>query len=111
MNLDNRNFQNWTREHDIVGPPSPGISLRNVDPPREKWRDTAISASVPGLVRFKAAQDWLDRTSGAIPPSPTPVGAEEFRRFLVQRNGGENVSPEDAARLYNEFLRRREGQR
>jgi TRAP-type uncharacterized transport system substrate-binding protein len=81
-------------------------------PPRNpKWRDTAISANVPGLVRFKAAQDWLDRSSGAMPPSPTPVGAEEFRRFLVERNGGGSVSPEDAARLYNEFLRRREGQR
>jgi TRAP-type uncharacterized transport system substrate-binding protein len=76
-------------------------------PPRHpKWRDAAISASVPGLVRFKAAQDWLDRTQAAAPPGPTPAGAEEFRRFLVERSGGRNVSAEDAAKLYDQFLRR-----
>jgi uncharacterized protein len=80
-------------------------------PPRHpKWKDMAISARIPGLVRFKAAQDWLDRTQAALPPGPTPAGADEFRRFLVERSGGKNVPAEDAARLYNEFLRR-EGQR
>jgi TRAP-type uncharacterized transport system substrate-binding protein len=30
-------------------------------PPRNpKWRDTVLSATVPGLIRFKAAQQWLD---------------------------------------------------
>jgi TRAP-type uncharacterized transport system substrate-binding protein len=81
-------------------------------PPRHpKWRDTVISAYVPGLERFKAAQDWLDRSTGAMPPSPPPVRAEEFRRFVLQRSGGRNLSPEDAARLYDDFLRRRDGQR
>jgi TRAP-type uncharacterized transport system substrate-binding protein len=81
-------------------------------PPRHpKWRDTVISANVPGLERFKAAQDWLDRSTGALPPSPTPVRAEEFHRFLVQRNGGRNLAPEDAAKLYSDFLRWRDGQR
>jgi uncharacterized protein len=81
-------------------------------PPRHpKWRDTVISAVVPGLERFKAAQDWLDRSTGALAPSPTPVGAEEFRRFVAQRSGGRNLSPEDAAKLYNDFLRWRDGQR
>ncbi len=80
-------------------------------PPRNpKWRDTVISANVPGLVRFKAAQDWLDRARGDT-PAPTAAAADEFRRFLVQRNGGQNVSPEAAARLYNDVRRTRGGQR
>jgi hypothetical protein len=26
-----------------------------------KWKEIDISASAPGLARFKSAQDWLDR--------------------------------------------------
>ena len=37
-------------------------------PPRHpKWRDTVLSASVPGLIRFKAAQQWLDDAQEAVP--------------------------------------------
>ena len=81
-------------------------------PPRNpKWRDTVISASVLGLERFKAAQDWLDRARGAdTAQNSPPAGAEEFRRFLVERSGGRNVSPDAAARLYNDFRRSHEGQ-
>jgi TRAP-type uncharacterized transport system substrate-binding protein len=80
-------------------------------PPRNpKWRDTVISANVAGLVRFKGAQDWLDKARGDVSQSAPPAGAEEFRRFLVERSGGRNVSPDAAARLYNDFRRSREGQ-
>jgi uncharacterized protein len=81
-------------------------------PPRHpKWRDTVISAAVPGLQRFQPAQDWLNARSGAAAPAPTPVRAEEFRRFLAQRNGGANVSDAQAAKLYGDFLRWRDGQK
>ena len=81
-------------------------------PPRNaKWRDTVISANVAGLVRFKGAQDWLDKARGDVSQSAPPAGAEEFRRFLVERSGGRNVSPDAAARLYNDFQRSREGQK
>jgi uncharacterized protein len=81
-------------------------------PPRNaKWRDTVISANVAGLVRFKGAQDWLDKARGDASQSAPPAGAEEFRRFLVERSGGRNVSPDAAARLYNDFQRSHEGQK
>jgi TRAP-type uncharacterized transport system substrate-binding protein len=81
-------------------------------PPRNpKWKDTVMSAGVPGLERFKAAQDRLDQIQGAMSASPPPVGAEEFRSFLVQKRGARNVSPEETARIYKDFLRWRDGQR
>ncbi len=81
-------------------------------PPRNpKWKDTVLSAGVAGLVRFKAAQDRLDQIQGAMAPGPTPVRAEEFHSFLVQRSGGRNVSREETARIYQDFLRWRDGQR
>jgi TRAP-type uncharacterized transport system substrate-binding protein len=83
-------------------------------PPRHpKWRDTGISLNVAGLERFKAAQDWLDKAqpAAATQAGPTAATAEEFRSFLVQKNGGENVSQQDTAKAYNDFLRWRAGQR
>jgi TRAP-type uncharacterized transport system substrate-binding protein len=87
-------------------------------PPRNpKWKDTVISADVPGLERFKAAQDWLDRARATpIPTEASPgaevsTDAEEFKKFLAERGGRANVSPEDATRLYNNFLKWHAGQR
>jgi TRAP-type uncharacterized transport system substrate-binding protein len=31
-----------------------------------RWKDVNLSAKVPGLMRFQAAQDWLDRSNTAI---------------------------------------------
>ena len=81
-------------------------------PPRHpKWRDTVISTSIPGLERFRAAQDWLDRSKEATPASPPPAKAEESDRIVVQRNSGRKPPPEDAAKVYSDFLRWRDGQR
>ena len=50
-------------------------------PPRHpKWVEVNLAATVPGWRRFKAAQDWLDRTGREEPPagaagSGAPAGA------------------------------------
>jgi uncharacterized protein len=81
-------------------------------PPRHpKWRDTVISTNIPGLERFRAAQDWLDRSKEAMPASPPPARTEEFDRIVVQRNSARKPAPEDAAKVYGDFLRWRDGQR
>jgi TRAP-type uncharacterized transport system substrate-binding protein len=35
-----------------------------------KWKDVNLSTRVPGLVRFPAAQQWLDRSSSVKPSEP-----------------------------------------
>jgi TRAP-type uncharacterized transport system substrate-binding protein len=83
-------------------------------PPRHpKWKDTAISLNVAGLERFKPAQDWLDKYQPAAAPQagPTAATAEEFRKFLIQRSGREDVSSQDAVKAYNDFLKWQAGQR
>ena len=83
-------------------------------PPRHpKWKDTVISINVAGLERFKPAQDWLDKAQPAAAPQPGPSAAtaEEFRKFLVQKHGNENVSSQDAAKAYNDFLKWQAGQK
>lgn len=76
-------------------------------PPRNpKWRDTVLSATVPGLIRFKAAQEWLD--GARTEPSPPQIQGSpaEFRKFLQERKAQVNLTPEQAAQLYSDFLRR-----
>jgi hypothetical protein len=82
-------------------------------PPRHpKWKDTGISVAVAGLERFKPAQDWLDRAQAATPqPATAAAPAEEFRRFLLQKNGRDNVSSQEASKAYNDFLKGQAGQK
>ena len=48
-----------------------------------KWRDVVLNAQVPGLTRFHAAQDWLDRTNSvAQVPNTTPPNVKLFQEFL-----------------------------
>lgn len=73
-------------------------------PPRSaKWRDTIITASLPGLQRFKAAQDWIDARTAKSGGTPEEA---KFRKFI---DGVDNrtvqQSSEDTAKLYNEFLK------
>ncbi|MGJ5033444.1 MULTISPECIES: TAXI family TRAP transporter solute-binding subunit [unclassified Bradyrhizobium] len=74
-------------------------------PPRHpKWRDTVLSAPVQGLVRFKAAQEWLDGARAMQSPGQDANPAE-FRKFLDERKAQARMSPDEAARLYSDFLK------
>jgi uncharacterized protein len=53
-----------------------------------KWRETSIGATVAGLQRFKAAEDWLQK--------------HQFEQF-VNRNAGSLYTPEQKALLYQQF--------
>ncbi|MBV9248188.1 MAG: hypothetical protein JO227_02925, partial [Acetobacteraceae bacterium] len=70
------------------------------------WQDVIRNAKVPGLVRFPAAQEWLDKNA---PPAP-PVAAAAAP---AAPTGGaaSQLSPNDQ-RLFQEFLewRRQRGQ-
>ena len=64
-----------------------------------QWKDVALNAQVPGLTRFRPAQDWLDRTAAQAiaaqspqasaaplsPPPPSPADAKLFEEFLRWR--------------------------
>jgi uncharacterized protein len=82
-------------------------------PPRHpKWKDTVLSATVVGLERFKPAQDWLDSYWANAPAKPTTGGAEAApRNPPIENANGKNGSLQNSAKLYNDFLRWRDGQR
>jgi TRAP-type uncharacterized transport system substrate-binding protein len=57
-----------------------------------KWKDVVLNAQVPGLVRFGAAQEWLDRATTVAQADASPV------------NAATTMSPTQA-KLWQEFLR------
>jgi TRAP-type uncharacterized transport system substrate-binding protein len=57
-----------------------------------KWKDVVLNAQVPGLMRFGAAQEWLDRTTAVAQADASPVNATS------------TMSP-NQAKLWQEFLR------
>ncbi|CCD95906.1 conserved exported hypothetical protein [Bradyrhizobium sp. ORS 375] len=74
-------------------------------PPRHpKWRDTVLSAPVQGMIRFKAAQDWLDGARAVQSPASDGNPAE-FRKFLDERKAQARMSTDEAAKLYSDFLK------
>jgi len=66
-----------------------------------KWKDVNLNARVPGLERFPAAQEWLDRAAAARPaPAPTPTPALSAPAVDP---AAPRLTPDDQ-RLYREFL-------
>jgi hypothetical protein len=67
-----------------------------------KWKDVNIAASVPGLNRFPAAQEWLDKTA---PPSvaETPPDSAVGTDPALARAAVRPATPEQD-RLFREFL-------
>jgi len=79
-----------------------------------KWKEVNLSASVPGLKRFPAAQAWLD---GANANRPATVDAErtinpERARELVRAAAPNNRAEQERLfRAFMEWQRRPEAQR
>ena len=58
-----------------------------------------------GLIRFKAAQDWLDGVGRMQSPAEDQRTPAEFRKFLDERKTQARMSTDEAARLYSDFLK------
>ena len=70
-------------------------------PPRHpKWTEVNLAAKVPGWVRFKAAQDWLDRTTEGADGGSARAN---FERFLSAR-GQAGGPPKDREKLFQDFV-------
>jgi len=67
-----------------------------------KWKDVNLAATVPGLTRFPAAQDWLGRNTAsriATAPAAGPAIGSAAPAAVPEAN-----TPEQQQRLYQEFL-------
>jgi TRAP transporter TAXI family solute receptor len=68
-----------------------------------KWKEVGLNAPLPGWVRFRPAQEWLDRNSNATATSEV---RNRFEQFLSQ-NQARSLGPdrsEDREALFRQFL-------
>jgi uncharacterized protein len=77
-------------------------------PPRhEKWKDTVLSATLPGWKRFEAAEEWLQQAR----EQDTAGRREQFDQFLVSRNvTSKALTESERQKLFEEFLKWRQTQ-
>lgn len=71
-----------------------------------KWKDVNLNAKVPGLERFPAAQEWLDRAAAKAQAQAQAASSAEP---AAQPGVPTLTTPEDQ-RLYQEFLQWRRSQ-
>ena len=79
-------------------------------PPRHpKWSEASLNIKIPGWQRFKPADEWLAEHAHA---TTSAVDSGAFVRFLSQNGGAiNNLSPEDKAVLFRQFLEWQRAQR
>ena len=68
-----------------------------------KWKEVSLSAPLPGWIRFRPAQEWLDRNSNAITTSDV---RDKFEQFLTQNQARllGPIRPEEREALFRQFL-------
>jgi TRAP-type uncharacterized transport system substrate-binding protein len=73
-----------------------------------KWKEVNIAASVPGLTRFAAAQEWLDRNAPRTPPK-SDEEIEAAAREVARRAAPADVVEQE--KLFQEFMQWRRQRR
>jgi len=68
-----------------------------------KWKEVALNALLPGWIRFRPAQEWLDHHETAALDSPQI--RDRFERFLT-----DDPAPEDRGALFRRFIERQRRQ-
>ena len=72
-------------------------------PPRHpKWKEASITAAIPGWIRFKAAQEWIDNWKAQQANAGKEASLANFKEFMAQQ-GRPNLSQEELAKLYAAF--------
>jgi TRAP transporter TAXI family solute receptor len=70
-----------------------------------KWKEVALNAPLAGWVRFRPAQEWLDKNANA---TAAPNVRNNFEQFLADRRGqgGPELAPkpEDREALFRQFI-------
>jgi TRAP transporter TAXI family solute receptor len=68
-----------------------------------KWKEVALNAPLAGWVRFRPAQEWLDKNGAA---TASPNVRANFEQFLSDRRGAgaAELRAEDREALFRQFI-------
>ena len=77
------------------------IATLQQPPFHPKWKEVALNAPLPGWLRFRPAQQWLDRNSSPMASADT---RRRFDQFLSENQGRAAAKPDDREALFRQFL-------
>ena len=83
------------------------IDKFSTGPRHPKWKEVNIPAKVPGWIRFKPAQDWIDANSRTKTVQDADEIKLKFKRFLEERAkslGTKNLTEVQRRALAKEFV-------
>lgn len=81
-----------------------GLDRLQQPPAHPKWREVNLAAGVPGWTRFAPAAAELERLAEG-------ASQREFESFLASGPGAANLTPQQRAALFEQFVRWRRGER
>ena len=81
-----------------------GLERLQQPPAHPKWKEVNLAAGVPGWTRFAPAAAELERLAEG-------TSQREFESFLASGPGTANLTPQQRAALFEQFVRWRRGER
>jgi TRAP-type uncharacterized transport system substrate-binding protein len=100
-----KNSDHYRRVEKFVNAFFPKLAEFQKPPRHEKWKETVLSASIPGWKRFDAAEEWLrnDREQ------ELNAKRDQFKEFLASRNSTidrtKTLSDADRNQLFEDFVK------
>ncbi len=100
-----KNSDHYRRVDKFVNAFFPRLAEFQKPPRHEKWKETVLSASIPGWKRFDSAEEWLrnDREQ------ELNAKRDQFKEFLASRNSPANnarpMTENDRNQLFEDFMK------
>ena len=100
-----KNSDHYRRVEKFVNAFFPKLAEFQKPPRHEKWKETVLSASIPGWKRFDAAEEWL----GNDREQELNAKRDQFKEFLASRNSTidrtKTLSDADRNQLFEDFVK------
>src|SRR5258708_2499300 len=102
-----KNSDHYRRVEKFVNALFPHLADLQKPPRHEKWKETALAATIPGWKRFEAAEEWIKNDRD----QQLNANRDQFQQFLTARNTTTDrakiMTDADRNQLFEDFLRRK----
>jgi TRAP-type uncharacterized transport system substrate-binding protein len=100
-----KNSEHYRRIDKFVNALFPKLAEFQKPPRHEKWKETILAATIPGVKRFASAEEWVKNDR----EQELNANREQFQQFLTSRNTTADrakvISEADRNQLFEDFMK------
>jgi TRAP-type uncharacterized transport system substrate-binding protein len=100
-----KNSDHYRRLDKFVNAFFPRLADFQKPPRHEKWKETILAATIPGVKRFASAEEWIKNDR----EQELNANREQFQQFLTTRNTSVDrakvISEADRNQLFEDFMK------